>query len=324
MASWGASMATRDPWGSRRWRGIGAWWRDHWRIALDSAAFVSSRLGTSVLVWLLIGIALALPAGLYLVRANLSLMADQWQGRPGISVYFAPGSAAALGLDLQAELEARADVEAVRLISAERALEEFQAFAGVADALALLEVNPLPMSLGVVLVDDVEAAEFDLLATQLADREGVTDVVIERTWLERVQAMNALLGRLTVVLTVLFSCGAVLVTATSARLAIETRLDELRVMKLVGATDAYIRRPFLYLGVFYGVGGGLLAAMLISAVLLVLETPLATLFGSYGGEFESGGFDLTFFGGLLVIGGLLGMGGAVLAAHQRLAHLEVL
>ena len=79
-------MANRDPWDRHRWRGIGAWLRDHRRIALDSAAFVSARLGTSALVWLLIGIALALPAGLYLVRANLSLMADQWQGRPGISV----------------------------------------------------------------------------------------------------------------------------------------------------------------------------------------------------------------------------------------------
>ena len=150
-------MATRDPWGSRRWRGIGAWWRDHWRIALDSGAFVSSRLGTSVLVWLLIGIALALPAGLYLVRANLILMADQWQGRPGISVYFSPGSAPGLGVELQAELQARAEVESVRLTSAARALEEFQEFSGIEDALALLEVNPLPMSLGVVLVDDVEA-----------------------------------------------------------------------------------------------------------------------------------------------------------------------
>jgi cell division transport system permease protein len=317
-------MATRDPWGSRRWRGIGAWWRDHWRIARDSGAFVSARLGTSVLVWLLIGIALALPAGLYLVRANLSLMADQWQGRAGISVYFGPGSEPALGVELQAELEARAEVEVVRLISAERALEDFQAFAGVEDALALLEVNPLPMSLGVVLVEDVEAAEFDLLATQLAERPGVIDVVIERTWLERVDAMNAVLGRLAVVLTVLFSCGAVLVSATSARLAIETRLDELRVMKLVGATDAYIRRPFLYLGVFYGVGGGLLAAMLISGVLVVLEAPLATLFDSYGGQLESGGFDLAFFVSLLIIGGLLGIGGAMLAARQRLAHLEVL
>jgi cell division transport system permease protein len=317
-------MATRDPWGSRRWRGIGPWWRDHWRIALDSGAFVSSRLGTSILVWLLIGIALALPAALYLVRANLSLMAEQWQGRPGISVYFSPGSAPALGVELQAELQARAEVETVRLTSAERALEEFQEFSGIEDALALLEVNPLPMSLGVVLVDDVEAGEFELLATQLAERDGVTDVVIERTWLERVDAMNAVLGRLAAVLTVLFSCGAVLVTATSARLAIETRLDELRVMKLVGATDAYIRRPFLYLGVFYGVGGGLLAAMLISAVLVVLETPLATLFGSYGGQLESGGFDLAFFASLLAIGGLLGIGGAVLAAHQRLAHLEVI
>lgn len=316
-------MPGADPWGERRRRGLGAWGRDHWRLARDSGAYISGRLGTSFLVWLLIGIALALPAGLYLIQINLAVMGEQWQGRPGLTVYFASGVEQTLGVELEQEMAGRGEIESAALVTPQEALQDFQAFAGIEDALALLDENPLPMSLSLVLVEGLEAAELELLAAQLGTRTGVSEVVIERTWLERVEAMNAILGRLGLVLTLLFASGAVLVSSTSVRLAIESRLDELRVMKLVGATDTYIRRPFLYFGLLYGVGGGLLAAMLISLVLLVLETPLAVLFGSYGRVPEIEGFDVGFVVGLLGLGGLLGVGGALLAARQRLARLEV-
>jgi cell division transport system permease protein len=166
-------MAATDPWGGRSRRGIRAWVRDHWRLALDSSAFISARLGTSLLVWLLIGIALALPAGLYLVRSNLAALADQWQGRPGLTVYFETATAVTVGRDLEREISDRAEVERVELTTPEAALAEFQAFAGIEDALELLEVNPLPMSLGVILAEGVEASELELLASQLSTRDGV-------------------------------------------------------------------------------------------------------------------------------------------------------
>jgi cell division transport system permease protein len=108
------------------------------------------------------------------------------------------------------------------------------------------------------------------------------------------------------------------------RLAIESRLDELRVMKLVGATDGYIRRPFLYFGLFYGLGGGIAGAMLISGVLLTVETPLTVLLGSYGEDIELAGLNPGFFIGLLGLGAFLGVCGAVLAAKQRLSDLQVI
>jgi len=97
----------------------------------------------------------------------------------------------------------------------------------------------------------------------------------------------------------------------------------LRVMKLVGATQAYIRRPFLYFGLFYGLGGGIAGAMLIAGVLGILEGPLATLLGSYGQTLDPAGLDLLFFGALVVSGGVLGVAGALLAARQRLGNLQV-
>lgn len=136
--------------------------------------------------------------------------------------------------------------------------------------------------------------------------------------------MTAVVRRLSWVLAAMFAIGAVLVTGTSVRLAIESRLEELRVMKLVGATSAYIRRPFLYFGLFYGLGGGVAGSMLISAVLGVLEAPLAALLGSYGQSLDPAGLDIVFFGALVLCGGVLGVAGAVLAARQRLANLQVL
>lgn len=299
------------------------WARDHRRVAGDSVRYVSTRLGASLLVWLLIGIALALPGGLYLVETNLAQMTDTWEGRPGVSVYFQVGAEPKLTEALRDQLAKDPLVARVTLVSASDALEEFQTVSGVSDALAHLERNPLPASLKIVLRDDADAAELDRLATRLKAAAGVDEVSIEKTWLERLRAMTQILTRLGWVLAGMFGLGAVLVTATSVRLAIESRLEELKVMKLVGASDTYIRRPFLYFGLFYGLGGGLAAAMLISAVLRVVEAPLSTLLGSYGENVQLTGLNVAFFGGLLAIGGLLGVCGALLAARQRLANLQV-
>jgi cell division transport system permease protein len=319
-----------DPWASDS-TGMGAsvagrvtrWARDHRRVAGDSIRYVSGRLGASLLVWLLIGIALALPGGLYLVQSNLAQMTDSWEGRPGISVYFRVDATPKQTEALRDELTGDPLVARVTLVSAGEALEEFQAVSGVSDALAHLERNPLPASLRIVLQDRADSAGLERLATRLQAAAGVDEISIEKTWLERLQAITDVLQRLGWVLAGMFGLGAVLVTATSVRLAIEARLEELKVMKLVGASDAYIRRPFLYFGLYYGIGGGLAAAMLISAVLRVVETPLSVLLGSYGENVELTGLNAGFFGGLLVLGGALGVCGALLAARHRLADLQV-
>jgi cell division transport system permease protein len=319
-----------DPWGAESPRGLravaprlGRWARDHRRVARDSAIYVSSRLGATLLVWLLIGIALALPGGLYLLQSNLARMSESWEGVPGISVYFKVDAEPEVAMAMRDELAADPAVKRVTLITADEALAEFQQFTGVADALAHLDRNPLPASLRILLRDDSDTAAFELMATRLRASRGVDEVSIEKTWLERVQAMTGLVRRLGWVLAATFALGAVLVTATSVRLAIESRLDELRVMKLVGATEGYIRRPFLYFGLFYGLGGGIAGAMLISGVLLIVEAPLAALLGSYGQNVELVGLNVGFFAGLLLLGGILGVCGAMLAARQRLHGLQV-
>ena len=142
-----------------------------------------------------------------------------------------------------------------------------------------------------------------MTAIEVGGYSGVSEVVVEKTWLERVSDISAVVSRLGVILGVLFGVGAVLVTSTSVRLAIEARLEELKVLKLIGATERQMRRPFLYFGAFYGLGGGLIAAMLISLCLVIVEAPLSSLIGSYSQELDLVGFDPMFLGSLLLIGG---------------------
>jgi cell division transport system permease protein len=313
----------RDPWPLVR-PGLLSWVRDHARVIRDGTTFVSARLGTTLVVWLLVGIALALPAGLFLLQLNLAAMTGAWEGRPGLTVYFDPQAPAEAVDRLAAVLEQQPSVQAVATVSKEEALAEFQSYTDIVDALDLLEVNPLPASLRATLALGARPEDLEALAIVSRKSDGVAEVVVEKTWMERVTDLTRVVKRLGMMLGVLFGIGAVLITATSVRLAIESRLDELRVLKLVGATHAQMRRPFLYFGAIYGLGGGLLAAMLISLCLLVIERPLADLLGSYGQALEIAGFDLAFLAGLFVAAGLLGVIGAVVAARQRLSDLAIL
>ena len=319
----GAPRRTGDPWPPNR-PGLGAWGRDHRRIAGETAHFVSSRLGPSLLVWLLVGIALALPAGLYLLQLNLAAMTEAWDGRPGITLYFQLGAEDGVLQSAADRVAGEAAIESVQLIRPDAALEEFRRYANLSDALDLLETNPLPASLVATLSPGVALEELDAVSRRLMELPGVAEVVLEKTWLERLSDISAVVSRLGLILGLLFGTGAVLVTSTSVRLAIEARLDELRVLKLVGATERQMRRPFLYFGAFYGLGGGLIAAMLISLCLVAIEAPLSSLVGSYSERLEMVGFDPIFLVGLLLVGAVLGVAGALLAARQRLKSLEIL
>lgn len=316
------TRALKDPWPRQR-AGIGALVRDHARILRETGRFVSERLGTSLLVWLLVGIALALPAGLFLLQVNLAAMTGAWEGRPGLSVYFELGAPDAAVAQLAEGLRSDAAVTAVTVVTAEDALQEFQRQAELADALELLEDNPLPASLRATLRAGATTAELDGLAALAGEADAVAEVVVEKTWLERITDITQVVTRMGIMLAVLFGLGAVLITATSVRLAIEARLEEVRVLKLVGATHGQMRRPFLYFGVVYGLGGGLVAAMLISLCLLIIEGPLSELMGSYGRDLSLVGFDLAFLSALFAIAGVLGVSGALMAVRQRLTDLDI-
>ncbi len=316
------TRAAKDPWRGTGWQPF-AWIRDHARVGSESINFISTRIGTSFLVWLVVGIALALPAGLWILQINMEAMSQGWEGRPGLSVYFLT-DASQEDIDVVAQaLEADTDIASVALTTADQALAQFKEYSGLGDALDLLGENPLPASLTARFADKIDPLALDDLLASLSQLAGVAEVVVEKTWLERLNDLSAVISRMGLVLAIMFGVGAVLVTASSVRLAIESRLDELRVLKMVGATQGQIRRPFLYFGAIYGFGGGVIAAMLIAFTLVVIEPPLQSLLGSYRQELQLAGFNMLFLLLILTIGCFLGVLGALLAVRQRLKHLEL-
>ncbi len=271
----------------------------------------------------MVGIALALPAGLWILQVNMDEMSAGWQGRPGLSVYF-DTQATTVEIDAAVKyLTDHAAVDQIDLTSAEDALAEFKVYSGLGDALNLLGENPLPSSLTARFVQNIESSILDSLKREVQNLPGVGEVVVEKTWLERLNDISSIVSRLGIVLAVLFGVGAILVTASSVRLAIESRLDELRVLKMVGATQGQVRRPFLYFGAIYGFGGGVIAAMLIAIMLMVIEPPLHSLLGSYQQELNLAGFHPLFLLTILAVGSTLGVVGALLAVRQRLRDLEL-
>lgn len=297
--------------------------RDRARVVRDSVAFVSKRLGGTLLVWLLIGIALALPAALHLLDRNLAGVAGGWRGTHGFSVYFQVGVAERVPEVFARRLADEMDIDSVRLVTPDEALAELRLHLGATDALEALGENPLPATVRAVAKPDVPVLRLERLAERLKGEAGVDAVVVEKAWLERLAAIRALVGRAAWMVAVLLGVAAVLISSATVRLAVLVRLTELQVRALVGASVRFMRRPFLYLGVIYGFGGGVVAAMLLAAALAWLEAPLRRLFASYGAQALVVGFDGTFVLALLGAGVALGALGAALACRSRLRELDI-
>ena len=262
-----------------------------------------------------------MPSALYLLEANLGQAAGQWRENIGFSVYFEPGLTLEQPRTLAKRLQAMDGVERVWLTTPDEALAEFRELSGIGDALGLLEDNPLPASVRATVSARVSPAGVARLAEEAARAEGVADVVVERSWLERLAAVREVVIRLHWSVAAILGVGAILMSGAAVRLAIEARLEEIKVLTLVGAGRAYVRRPFLYLGAVYGFGGAVIAAMAISGLLLLLEEPLVRLFASYGRDLELAGFDPIFHLMLLAAGAVLGVLGAAAASSQRLSRL---
>ena len=314
--------ASNEPW-PRSKRPIAATFRDHVSVIRDSVRFTSRRFGTSLLVWLLIGTAMSLPAGLYLIERNIEVISRQWDSPNSFSVYFKVGASEADINELVQQIRSHSDIVTVTTVTPEEALNEFSSYKEITDAMTLLESNPLPASARVAVEDQLSLDRLSDVALQFGALGVVDEIVVERAWLQRLQAIDEFISRLGWVLGVLFGAGAVLITAASVRLALELRLEEIKVLKLVGATNAFITRPFLYSGAIYGLGGALVAAMVLSAALILLEAPLGALWSSYGQMVNLQGDEPAFYFGLGLVGVILGVIGGLVASNQRLREINI-
>ena len=278
--------------------------------------------GSSLLTWLVIGIALALPVGLDVALDNVSQVSAGWESPAQISLFLQDGVNDAGVKKLEQDLSARKDVRETRLISREQALEEFRTLSGFADVLASLKENPLP---DLVLVTPAAALDEPAVAAlrdELQSRSEVAEAVLDMQWLQRLNTLMDLGRRLVMAVGGMLVVGVLLILGNTIRLGIESRRDEIVITKLVGGSNGFVRRPFLYTGLWYGVGGGALAALLVSAALWFLEKPIGELALLYESAFQLRGLGIMGGLNLVVIGGLLGLAGAWLAVSRHLVHIE--
>ena len=298
-----------------------AWLSHHQRVSLSTLAELLGNPFTSLMTWLVIGIALGLPLILYVVLQNVSSISGDWGGKPRVVLYLTQEVTLEGGQALAMEIEQRDDIEETVFVSSARALQEFQRRSGFGDVLSTLDRNPLPHVIEVVPVNPdpfvlgklVSAWEVNML---------VENVSVDLQWLERLFALLVFAERLVTALAIVLGLGVMLIMGNTIRLAIESRRQEIEVIKLVGGTDAFVRRPFLYLGFWYGLGGAVTAFFLLQTSLYFLSTPVEMLAQSYRDDFALQGPG--FLGNLLLLvsGSILGIIGSVLAVSRHLADIE--
>jgi len=277
----------------------------------------------SLMTITVIGIALVLPAGLFVLSENMSSLSNRWDSASQITLFLQKELTPQQAQQLSDELKEWSTIEQLHYQSAEQSLDEFRQLSGLGEVLDSLPSNPLPAIIIVEPSDEgAEKATIGKLVTQLNDLPQVEQAQLDMEWLQRFRSINKMVQRGISILAILLSLSVVLAIGNTIRLAILSRESEIRVMKLVGATDRFIRRPFLYTGFWYGFLGGLFAWVTLVLTMGLLSGPVSELAGHYGSD-----FSLHWFGGFLFLilpftGAMLGISGAWLAVGRHLHLIE--
>jgi len=285
-----------------------------------AVARVAERPLGSLMTILVIAIALAVPAGLRVVVDNARELSGTWQGAVDFTVYLEMAVDEPAAEALAQQIGQRNDVERAELLNRSDALSEFRAWSGFGEALDLLDENPLPHA--VIVRPAGTGADLDLLVRELDALEETALVQLDTEWLERLRAILELARRVVDVTTVLLALAVIVVIGNTIRLEIGNRREEIEIIKLVGGSDGYIRRPFLYLGLCYGIGAGILAALIIAVGLGLVASPARALMELYGSNYRLAGLSLSGTAWLLGVGGFLGWAGAGIAVAQHLRDIE--
>lgn len=295
----------------------------HLQVLFYSLGQLSRQPFATLMTAAVIGIALALPAGLHLILKNVQQLSGGWDGGAQISLFLKQSVDDRQARTLLRQIRALPEVAEVRYISRSQALEEFRRQSGFGDALTALKDNPLPSVLIIRPRPEASSPSASENLLQRLRRYPAVDLAqLDLQWVKRLYVIMELVRRGVVVLAVLLAMAVLLVIGNTIRLAIQNRRDEIVVMKLIGGTDAFIRRPFLYTGFWYGLFGGLLAWLLVSLSLSILAGPIERLAGLYQSQFQLSGLDFTATAWLLLASIGLGLAGSWLAVGRHLRTIE--
>ena len=302
---------------------IKAYFVNHVRTLIASLGFLSRNAISSSMTMAVIAIALALPAGMYVMLSNLSTVSVGWDNSAQISVFLKTNISEKQASTLINKLRLYDDIEKVELIHRDRALSEFQRISGFGDAIEALGDNPLPHVLAVQpRVDPQRPDKINHLLKELGQMKEVDLAQLDLQWVKRLYAMLEIAHRGIWVISILLGVAVLLVVGNTIRLDIQNRREEIEVTKLIGATNAFIRRPFLYTGLWYGISGGILAWILTSLSIGLLEDSVARLAILYNSSFQLSSLSLDETLSLIGLSCLLGLLGSWLAVSRHLHEIE--
>jgi cell division transport system permease protein len=263
---------------------------------------------------MVIGIAVALPAGGYALLESLRPAGMRLALEPRISLFLEPqlkrAEAEALGRRLRGDRR----IATVRFVPREEALKEMAAVQGLAELVGALGRNPLPDAFVVTSKEEI--------AGELARLPGVAHVQADAVWARRLAAAASVVELGLALLAALLGAALVAVTFNTIRLQILTQRDEIEVSKLIGATDAFIRRPFYYLGLLQGLVGGAVALALVGIVLALLNREVGVLAESYGSSFRFAFLPAVDALAVVLFAAFLGWLGAQLSVSRHLRAIE--
>ena len=300
-----------------------AYVKAHAQALIFSLGRISRNPLSSFMTIAVIAIALAMPSGLHLLLKNFQGVSAGWDSAAQISLFLKQDIAASDVEQLRTTLTAMAEINRVNVITPEQALNEFRRLSDFGDALKALDDNPFPT---VLLVEPTLAhsapASAEALVEHLRVLPGVDVAQMDMEWVERWYALMEIGKRAVLILAILLAMAVLLIIGNTIRLAIQSRRDEIEVQKLIGASDAFIRRPFLYSGFWHGLFGAVLAWILVNVSLLMLNGPVQRLSLLYDGNFRLQSLNLGTSVLLILAGTLLGYVGARFAVGRHLRDIE--
>lgn len=294
----------------------------HVQVMLSSLGELWRQPVATSMTLLVIGIALLLPAGLFVILKNVEQVSGEWQHANRISLFLQNEISDKRGEQLAEQLRTWPDIVEVSFQSAQQSLNEFREISGLESLLDTLPSNPLPAVIVIEPAEDQQQEAIEALLARLAALPEVDLAQLDMQWLQRLRSINETGQRGITILAFLLSLSVLLVIGNTIRLAILNRQTEIRVIKLVGGTNTFVRRPFLYTGMWYGLLGGVLAWITLLISLIIISGPIDELATLYDSQFQLKWFAGQMLFALPICGLLLGILGAWLAVSRHLNAIE--
>ena len=302
--------------------GLTGYLREHARVLLFTLGRLWRNPGGTLLTAAAIGITLALPASLRVLLENAHVLSYSWESSVQASLFLKSDVSEAEGRALAHELSRKPGVANTKYISREQALQEFRELSGFGDALDVLRENPLPAVVVVRPEGQQTPESIDTLVRDLGEVPEVDQARLDTAWLQRLYAILDIARLGLTIIAVLLGLAVIITVGNTIRLDIQNRRDEIVVLKLIGASDGFIRRPFLYTGACYGLLGAILAWLLIAVGLWLLAAPVSRLAALYHSQFRLAGLGFLPSVTILGAGMLLGWLGSWWTVARHLGDIE--